>query len=93
MNKLANRLLEKEVIFKDDLISILGTRPFAEKTETVITPKKIVKSEIFMEIFLEKKNLKKVNIYQRKENPSKFHLSKNLPITEVSFCIVKMKRN
>ena len=40
LNKLANRLLEKEVIFKDDLISILGTRPFAEKTETVITPKK-----------------------------------------------------
>ncbi|RPG56139.1 MAG: ATP-dependent zinc metalloprotease FtsH [Flavobacteriales bacterium] len=40
LNKLANRLLEKEVIFKDDLISILGTRPFSEKTETVITPKK-----------------------------------------------------
>ena len=40
LNKLANRLLEKEVIFKDDLISILGTRPFAEKTETDITPKK-----------------------------------------------------
>ena len=40
LNKLANRLLEKEVIFKDDLISILGTRPYAEKTETVITPKK-----------------------------------------------------
>ena len=40
LKKLANRLLEKEVIFKDDLISILGTRPFSEKTETVITPKK-----------------------------------------------------
>ena len=40
LNKLANRLLEKEVIFKDDLISILGTRPFSEKTETVIPPKK-----------------------------------------------------
>ena len=40
LNKLANRLLEKEVIFKDDLISILGNRPFAEKTETVTTPKK-----------------------------------------------------
>ena len=40
LNKLANRLLEKEVIFKDDLISILGTRPFSEKTETVIAPKK-----------------------------------------------------
>ena len=40
LNKLANRLLEKEVIFKDDLISILGTRPFAEKTETDNTPKK-----------------------------------------------------
>ncbi len=40
LNKLANRLLEKEVIFKDDLISILGTRPFAEKIATDITPKK-----------------------------------------------------
>ena len=40
LNKLANRLLEKEVIFKDDLISILGTRPFAEKTEPLIIPKK-----------------------------------------------------
>ena len=40
LNKLANRLLEKEVIFKDDLISILGTRPYAEKTETATTPKK-----------------------------------------------------
>ena len=40
LNKLANRLLEKEVIFKDDLISILGTRPFSEKAETVIPPKK-----------------------------------------------------
>ena len=40
LNRLANKLLEKEVIFKDDLISILGNRPFAEKTETVISPKK-----------------------------------------------------
>ncbi len=40
LNTLATRLLEKEVIFKDDLISILGNRPFAEKKETIITPKK-----------------------------------------------------
>ena len=40
LNKLASRLLEKEVIFRDDLISILGNRPFAEKKEPVVTPKK-----------------------------------------------------
>jgi cell division protease FtsH len=31
LTALANRLLEKEVIFKDDLISILGERPFDKK--------------------------------------------------------------
>ena len=40
LNKLASRLLEKEVIFRDDLISILGNRPFTEKNEPVVTPKK-----------------------------------------------------
>ena len=40
LNTLAKRLLEKEVIFKDDLIKILGNRPFAEKKETTISPKK-----------------------------------------------------
>ena len=40
LNKLASRLLEKEVIFRDDLISILGNRPFAENKEPVVTPKK-----------------------------------------------------
>ncbi len=40
LNKLASRLLEKEVIFRDDLISILGNRPFAEKKEPVVKPKK-----------------------------------------------------
>ena len=30
LNKLATRLLEKEVIFKDDLVNILGNRPFEE---------------------------------------------------------------
>ena len=40
LNKLATRLLDKEVIFKDDLIRILGNRPFAEKKEPVITPNK-----------------------------------------------------
>ena len=40
LNKLASRLLEKEVIFRDDLISILGNRPFAEKEEPVVKPQK-----------------------------------------------------
>ena len=40
LDKLATRLLEKEVIFKDDLITILGNRPFAEKKEPIINPKK-----------------------------------------------------
>ena len=40
LNTLATRLLEKEVIFKDDLINILGNRPFAEKKETTIITKK-----------------------------------------------------
>jgi cell division protease FtsH len=31
LTALANRLLEKEVIFKDDLVSILGERPFDKK--------------------------------------------------------------
>ena len=30
LNKLATRLLEKEVIFKDDIVNILGNRPFEE---------------------------------------------------------------
>jgi cell division protease FtsH len=40
LNTLATRLLEKEVIFKDDLINILGNRPFGEKKDTTISPKK-----------------------------------------------------
>lgn len=34
LTELANRLLEKEVIFKDDLVSILGKRPFDKKEES-----------------------------------------------------------
>ena len=34
LTELANRLIEKEVIFKDDLVSILGERPFDKQTET-----------------------------------------------------------
>ncbi len=33
LTELANRLLEKEVIFKDDLVNILGERPFDKKNE------------------------------------------------------------
>ena len=40
LDTLAKRLLEKEVIFKDDLINILGNRPFGEKKEPVVNPKK-----------------------------------------------------
>ena len=37
LTKLAERLLEKEVIFKDDLVSILGERPFDKKEEEAPT--------------------------------------------------------
>ena len=37
--ELAKRLLEKEVIFKEDLIKVLGERPFKEK-EQISTTKK-----------------------------------------------------
>lgn len=41
LTALAERLLEKEVIFKDDLVDLLGERPFKkEETETTTTPKK-----------------------------------------------------
>ncbi len=40
LDKLATKLLEKEVIFKDDLVKILGKRPFIEKNNTEISPKK-----------------------------------------------------
>ena len=33
LTSLANRLLEKEVIFKDDLVNILGERPFGAPKE------------------------------------------------------------
>ena len=33
LNTLANLLLEKEVIFKDDLLKIFGERPFVKKEE------------------------------------------------------------
>ncbi len=35
LNKLASRLLEKEVIFKDDLVKILGNRAFEETKVTI----------------------------------------------------------
>ena len=41
LTKLANRLLEKEVIFKDDLIKILGERPFKSVQKIPVTSKKI----------------------------------------------------
>ena len=41
LTELANRLLEKEVIFKDDLINILGERPFKTVQKIPVTSKKI----------------------------------------------------
>ena len=41
LTDLANRLLDKEVIFKDDLVSILGERPFEE---TPVAPPKSTKT-------------------------------------------------
>ncbi|MGB2085747.1 MAG: ATP-dependent zinc metalloprotease FtsH [Flavobacteriaceae bacterium] len=41
LTELANRLLEKEVIFKDDLISILGERPFDKKDNVQEKTKKV----------------------------------------------------
>ena len=40
LNKLATRLLEKEVIFKDDLLNILGKRPYKERKEPELNTKK-----------------------------------------------------
>ena len=48
---LAEKLLEKEVIFKDDLVSIFGERPFeteelvSKKEETVEVPTEIVEED------------------------------------------------
>ena len=42
LNALAERLLDKEVIFKDDLERILGRRPFDKDTEE---PQPIRKTE------------------------------------------------
>jgi len=33
LTELAKRLLEKEVIFKEDLVKVLGERPFKEKEQ------------------------------------------------------------
>ena len=41
LTELANRLLEKEVIFKDDLINILGERPFKTVQKIPVISKKI----------------------------------------------------
>ena len=41
LTELANRLLEKEVIFKDDLISILGERPFDKEDNVQEKTKKV----------------------------------------------------
>jgi cell division protease FtsH len=40
LSQLANILLEKEVIFKDDLQKIFGNRPFPEKEEIPLIAKK-----------------------------------------------------
>jgi cell division protease FtsH len=42
---LAELLLEKEVIFKDDLLAIFGKRPFDEETEEVIVEEEVIVKE------------------------------------------------
>ncbi|MFD0862614.1 ATP-dependent zinc metalloprotease FtsH [Sungkyunkwania multivorans] len=45
LTTLADRLLEKEVIFKDDLEKIFGSRPFEKKEEQKETPESILEKE------------------------------------------------
>ena len=40
LTKLAERLLEKEVIFKDDLEEIFGKRPFEKETQSEVSQKR-----------------------------------------------------
>ena len=45
LKQLAERLLEKEVIFKDDLENILGKRPFKTNNEKIEEAKALVKKK------------------------------------------------
>ena len=45
LKQLAERLLEKEVIFKDDLENILGKRPFKTNSEKIEEAKAIAKKK------------------------------------------------
>jgi cell division protease FtsH len=56
--KLADRLLEKEVIFREDLEEIFGIRPFDEEVPTV---KKEVKVEVANEVAVESTEVKVEN--------------------------------
>ena len=46
LTALANRLLEKEVIFKDDLVNILGERPFDKKDDSLESEEKEATEEV-----------------------------------------------
>jgi cell division protease FtsH len=46
LTALANRLLEKEVIFKDDLVNILGERPFDKKEDSAESEDKVATEEV-----------------------------------------------
>ena len=46
LTALANRLLEKEVIFKDDLVNILGERPFDKKKDNSESEEKVPTEEV-----------------------------------------------
>jgi cell division protease FtsH len=46
LKQLAERLLEKEVIFKDDLFNILGERPFEKKNKEIDLDGKDIKVAI-----------------------------------------------
>ena len=59
LTQLAEILLEKEVIFKDDLQKIFGDRPFAKKEEDIpLIIKKVIKNQLLLKRLLIVKQLK-----------------------------------
>jgi cell division protease FtsH len=63
LTKLAEKLLEEEVIFKDDLLAIIGERPFEEEIEVV---NKSVEKEI--EVMEEDNNEKEIEMVEKEIN-------------------------
>ncbi len=67
MNQLADKLLEKEVIFKEDLVAIFGERPF-EKEEEVEIKKTEDKFEDIEDLKEEPKEVESSETEEVKEN-------------------------